>query len=94
MAGIVSGLEKSVISRQGCYETEHNIVFYLHLINTSKQDIDLHITDFGLEFELKGSKKHFSFPKRVNSDLAIATFYKGMLRVEVPKFRNKTWRLQ
>ena len=90
----VSYLDESGISQQGCYETEHNVIFYLYLINISKQEIDLHITDFGLEFEMKGSKKHYSFPRRVNSDLAIATFYDGVLRIEAPKFRENTWRLQ
>ena len=79
---IVSQMEEQ---KEGIYETETCMIFFVKLDDTSKEDIDLEMDSYKLEVKIKGKKKIIKSKKEIVPEKANAIFKEGILRVEVPK---------
>ncbi|MBW2984891.1 Hsp20/alpha crystallin family protein [Candidatus Woesearchaeota archaeon] len=71
--------------KEGIYETETCMVFFVKLPDAKKEDIGLEMDDYKLEVKVKGKKKVMRSEKGIIPEKANAIFKEGILRVEVPK---------
>ena len=71
--------------KEGVYETETCMVFFVKLPDAKKEDIGLEMSDYKLEVKVKGKKKVMKSDKEIIPEKANAVFKEGILRVEVPK---------
>ena len=71
--------------KEGIYETETCMVFFVKLADVKKEDIGLEMDGYKLEVKVKGKKKVMKSEKEIIPEKANAIFREGILRVEVPK---------
>lgn len=71
--------------KEGIYETETCMVFFVKLHDVKKEDIGLEMDDYKLEVKIKGKKKVMKSRKAIIPEKANAIFKGNILRVEVPK---------
>lgn len=74
--------------KEGIYETETCMIFFVKLPDAKKEDIDLEMDDFKLEVKVKGKKRVMKSEKEIIPEKASAMFKEGILRVEVPKAKK------
>ena len=74
--------------KEGIYETETCMVFFVRLPDTKKEDIGLEMDDYKLEVKVKGKKKIMRSDKEIIPEKANAIFKGEILRVEVPKAKK------
>lgn len=74
--------------KEGIYETETCMIFFVKLPDAKKEDIGLEMDDYKLEVKIKGKKKVIKSEKEIIPEKANARFKEGILRVEVPKAKK------
>ncbi|MBW2980947.1 Hsp20/alpha crystallin family protein [Candidatus Woesearchaeota archaeon] len=74
--------------KEGIYETETCMVFFVKLPDVKKEDIGLEMGGHKLEVKVKGTKKIMKSEKEIIPEKANAIFKGDILRIEVPKAKK------